>query len=118
MMQLNLYKTFFSSQIPNTIAVKFDPKARLNFFNELSSDVDIISETIINPQQVRKISLEIFDNTFKISYQLALITLLVASLTLYANLISVNKLRRKDLLPLYLIGFSSNRVLRLSLINI
>ena len=118
MMQLNLYKTFFSSQVPNTIAVKFDPKARLNFFNELTSNVDIISETIINPQQVRKISLEIFDNTFKISYQLALITLLVASLTLYANLISVNKLRRKDLLPLYLIGFSTNRVLRLELLKI
>ncbi len=118
MMQLNLYKTFFSSQVPNTIAVKFDPKARLNFFNELTSNVGIISETIINPQQVRKISLEIFDNTFKISYQLALITLLVASLTLYANLISVNKLRRKDLLPLYLIGFSSNRVLRLELLKI
>ena len=118
MMQLNLYKTFFSSQIPNTIAVKFDPKARLNFFDELTSNIDIISETIINPQQVRKISLEIFDNTFKISYQLALITLFVASLTLYANLISVNKLRRKDLLPLYLIGFSSNRVLRLELLKI
>ena len=118
MMQLNLYKTFFSSQVPNTIAVKVDPKARLNFFNELTSNVDIMSETIIDPQQVRKISLEIFDNTFKISYQLALITLLVASLTLYANLISVNKLRRKDLLPLYLIGFSTNRVLRLELLKI
>ncbi len=118
MIQLNLYKTFFSSQVPNTIAVKFDKKKRLSFFNELTSNVDIISETIINPQQVRKISLEIFDNTFKISYQLALITLFVASFTLYANLISVNKLRRKDLLPLYLIGFSSNRILRLELLKI
>ena len=118
MMQLKLYKTFFSSQIPNTIAVKFDEKNHLSFFNELISDVEIISETIINPQQVRNISLEIFDNTFKISYQLALITLFVASFTLYTNLISVNRLRKKDLLPLYLIGFSSNQVLRLELLKI
>ncbi|MFL2799950.1 MAG: FtsX-like permease family protein [Paracoccaceae bacterium] len=118
MMQLDLYNTFFSSQIPNTIAVKFDATNRLNFFNELTSNVEMISEAIINPQQVRNISLEIFDNTFKISYQLALITLLVASFTLYTNLVSVNRLRKKDLLPIYLIGFSSNQVLRLELLKI
>ena len=118
MMQLDLYKTFFSSQIPNTIAVKFDAENRLSFFTELTSTVNIISEAIINPQQVRNISLEIFDNTFKISYQLALITLLIASFTLYTNLVSVNRLRKKDLLPIYLIGFSSNQVLRLELLKI
>ena len=63
-------------------------------------------------------ALEIFDNTFKISYQLALITLLIASFTLYTNLVSVNRLRKKDLLPIYLIGFSSNQVLRLELLKI
>ena len=118
MMQLDLYKTFFSSQIPNTIAVKFDAENRLSFFTELTSTVNIISEAVINPQQVRNISLEIFDNTFKISYQLALITLLIASFTLYTNLVSVNRLRKKDLLPIYLIGFSSNQVLRLELLKI
>ena len=98
--------------------MKFDVKNRLSFFNELTSNVEIISEAIINPQQVRNISLKIFDNTFKISYQLALITLLVASFTLYTNLVSVNRLRKKDLLPLYLIGFSANQVLRLELLKI
>ncbi|MDC3076367.1 hypothetical protein OA328_03735 [Paracoccaceae bacterium] len=118
MMPLNLYKRFFPSQIPNTIAVKFDPANSLNFFNDLTTNVEIVSETIVNPQQVRKISLEIFDNTFKISFQLALITLFVASFTLYTNLISVNRLRKKDLIPIYLIGFSSNQVLRLEILKI
>ena len=118
MMQLKLFKTFFSSQIPSTIAVKLDETNRLNFFNELSSKIVINSETIINPQQVRKISLGIFDNTFKISFQLALITLFVAAFTLYTNLISINKLRKKDLLPVYLIGFSVNQVIRLELLKI
>ena len=118
MMQLKLFKTFFSSQIPSTIAVKLDETDRLNFFNELSSKIVINSETIINPQQVRKISLGIFDNTFKISFQLALITLFVAAFTLYTNLISINKLRKKDLLPIYLIGFSVNQVIRLELLKI
>ncbi len=118
MMQLKLFKTFFSSQIPSTIAVKLDETNHLNFLNELSSKISINSETIINPQQVRKISLEIFDNTFKISFQLALITLFVAAFTLYANLISINKLRKKDLLPIYLIGFSVNQVIRLELLKI
>ena len=118
MMQLKLFKTFFSFQIPSTIAVKLDETNRLNFFNELSSKIVINSETIINPQQVRKISLGIFDNTFKISFQLALITLLVAAFTLYTNLISINKLRKKDLLPIYLIGFSVNQVIRLELLKI
>ena len=71
-----------------------------------------------NPQQVQKISLGIFDNTFKISFQLALITLFVATFTLYTNLISINKLRKKDLLPVYLIGFSVNQVIRLELLKI
>ncbi len=118
MMQLKLFKTFFSSQIPSTIAVKLDETNRLNFFNELSSKIVINSEAIINPQQVRKISLGIFDNTFKISFQLALITLFVAAFTLYTNLISINRLRKKDLLPIYLIGFSVNQVLRLELLKI
>ena len=118
MMRLKLFKTFFSSQIPSTIAVKLDETNRLGFFNELSSKTVINSETIINPQQVRKISLGIFDNTFKISFQLALITLFVAAFTLYTNLISINKLRKKDLLPVYLIGFSVNQVLRLELLKI
>ncbi len=118
MMQLKLFKTFFSSQIPSTIAVKLDETNRLDFFNELSSKIVMNSETIINPQQVRKISLGIFDNTFKISFQLALITLLVAAFTLYTNLISINKLRKKDLLPVYLIGFSVNQVIRLELLKI
>ena len=68
MMHLELYETFFSSQIPSTIAVKLDANKHLSFFNELSSNVDMISETIINPKQVRKISVEIFDSTFKISF--------------------------------------------------
>jgi putative ABC transport system permease protein len=118
MMQLKLFRTFFSSQIPSTIAVKLDERNRLNFFNELSSKIEINSEAIINPQQVRKISLGIFDNTFKISFQLALITLFVAAFTLYTNLISINKLRKKDLLPVYLIGFSVNQVIRLELLKI
>ncbi len=118
MMQLKLFKTFFSSQIPSTIAVKLDETNSLNFFNELSSKIVINSETIINPQQVQKISLGIFDNTFKISFQLALITLFVATFTLYTNLISINKLRKKDLLPVYLIGFSVNQVIRLELLKI
>ncbi len=118
MMQLKLFKTFFSGQIPSTIAVKLDETNRLNFFNELSSKIVINSEAIINPQQVREISLGIFDNTFKISFQLALITLFVAAFTLYTNLISINKLRKKDLLPIYLIGFSVNQVIRLELLKI
>ena len=118
MMQTKLYKTFFPYQIPRTIAVKLDEDNRLGFYNELLSKIEIISETIINPQQVRKISLEIFDNTFKISFQLALITLFVAAFTLYTNLMSINKLRRKDILPVYLIGFSPNQVIRLELLKI
>ena len=118
MMQFKLYKTFFSSQIPSTIAVKLDDTNRLNFFNELLSNIGILSEAIIDPQQVRKISLEIFDNTFKISFQLALITLLVASFTLYTNLISINKLRKKDLLPVYLMGFSAKQVIALEILKI
>ena len=73
---------------------------------------------IINPQEVRKISLEIFDNTFRISFQLALITLFVASFTLYTNLISVNSIRKKDLTPIYLLGFSTKQVLRLEILKI
>ena len=118
MMQLNVYKSFFPSQIPNTLAVKFGGRNSLSFFNDLTANGEIISEMIINPQQVRKISLDIFDNTFKISFQLALITLFVASFTLYTNLISVNRLRKKDLIPIYLIGFSATQVLRLEILKI
>ena len=91
---------------------------RLPFYKELSSNIGIISETIINPKQVQKISLEIFNNTFKISFQLALITLFVAAFTLYANLMSINKLRKKDLLPIYLVGFSVIQVFRLELLKV
>ncbi len=118
MMQLKLFKTFFPSQIPSTVAVKLDENNRLGFFNGLLSKTEINPETIINPQQVREISINIFDNTFKISFQLALITLFVAAFTLYTNLISINKLRKKDLLPVYLIGFSVNQVIRLELLKI
>ena len=118
MMQFKLYKTFFSSQIPSTVAVKLYNTNRLSFLNELLSNIEIISEAIINPQQVRKISLEIFDNTFKISFQLALITLFVASFTLYTNLISINKLRKKDLLPIYLMGFSAKQVIGLEILKV
>ena len=118
MMQFKLYKTFLSSQIPSTIAVKLDDTNHMNFFNDLLSNIEIISEAVINPQQVRKISLEIFDNTFKISFQLALITLFVASFTLYTNLISINKLRKKDLLPIYLMGFSAKQVIGLEILKI
>ncbi len=118
MMQLKLYKEFFSSQIPNTIAVKFDNRNSLSFFDDLTSNVEIVKEMIINPQEVRKISLEIFDNTFRISFQLALITLFVASFTLYTNLISVNSIRKKDLTPIYLLGFSTKQVLRLEILKI
>ena len=117
MMQLKLYKQFFSSQIPDTVAVKFNNGNSLRFYNDLTTNIEIVKEMIIDPQEVRKISLEIFDNTFKISFQLALITLLVASFTLYTNLISVNSLRKKDLIPIYLIGFSDSQVLRLEILK-
>ncbi len=118
MMQFKLYKTFFLSQIPSTIAIKLYTNSRFSFLNELLSSSEVMSEAIINPQQVREISLEIFNNTFKISFQLALITLLVASFTLYTNLISINKLRKKDLLPVYLLGFSVKQVIGLEIFKI
>ena len=105
MMPLKLYNTFFKSQIPSTIAVKLDPSSKEDFFDNIISNVNIVSETIINPNQVRKISLEIFDNTFKISFQLAIITLFVAAFTLYTNLISINHEKKRSPL-IYLIGLS------------
>ena len=118
MMPLKLYNTFFKSQIPSTIAVKLDPSSKEAFFNNIVSNVNIVSETIINPNQVRKISLEIFDNTFKISFQLAIITLFVAAFTLYTNLISINQLRKRDLLPVYLIGLSEKNIIRLEVLKV
>ena len=118
MMELKLYKEFFSSQIPDTIAVKFDNRNSLSFFNDLTTNIEIVKENDHKPPKGKKISLEIFDNTFKISFQLALITLFVASFTLYTNLISVNSLRKKDLIPIYLLGFSTKQVLRLEILKI
>ncbi len=60
--------------------------------------------TIINEKEVKEMSIEIFDNTFKISFQLALVTLIVAGFTLYTNLTTVKKLRERDFFPLNAIG--------------
>ena len=58
-------------------------------------------------------SLKIFDNTFKISFQLALVTLMVAGFTLYTNLVTVKNLRLKDILPLNAIGIPMITLLKL-----
>ena len=42
----------------------------------------------------------------------------MASFTLYTNLISINKLRKKDLLPVYLMGFSAKQVIGLEILKI
>ena len=42
----------------------------------------------------------------------------MASFTLYTNLISINKLRKKDLLPVYLMGFSAKQIIALEILKI
>jgi len=104
MMSMKAFNGIFPSKIPNTLAIKLDDTIFSLFMNEILNSKNISYGTIISKKEVKEMSIAIFDNTFKISFQLALVTLIVAGFTLYTNLTTVKKLRERDFLPLNAIG--------------
>ncbi len=113
MMSMREFASIFPKKIPNTLAIKIDESLLLRFMEALQESENISYGTIINEKEVKEVSLEIFDNTFKISFQLALITFLVAGFTLYTNLVTVKNLRIVDILPLNAIGVPIITLLKL-----
>ena len=113
MMSMNTFSSIFPEKTPTTLAIKIDESLFSPFMRALLESDNINYGTIINEKKVKQVSLEIFDNTFKISFQLALVTLIVAGFTLYTNLVTVKKLRMKDILPLNAIGIPMLTLLKL-----
>ena len=113
MMSMRAFSSIFPEKTPNTLAIKIDESSFSSFMQTLLESDNINYGTIINKKRVKEVSLEIFDNTFKISFQLALVTLIVAGFTLYTNLVTVKKLRMKDILPLNAIGIPMITLLKL-----
>ncbi len=113
MMSMNAFSNIFPEKIPNNLAIKIDESLFSPLMNALLESGNINYGTIINEKKVKEVSLKIFDNTFKISFQLALVTLMVAGFTLYTNLVTVKKLRMKDILPINAIGIPMITLLKL-----
>ncbi len=113
MMSMREFTIIFPKRIPNTVAIKIDESLFSSLLKALLENDYVSYGTIINQKEVKQMSLEIFDNTFKVSFQLALVTLIVAGFTLYTNIVTVKKLRMRDILPLNAIGIPMTTLLKL-----
>ncbi len=113
--------TRFAETYPNLetfrFAIRIDPDRAPAMATRLREDFGLPTDAVTNQAQVKAFSLDVFDQTFRVTGALNILTLGVAGIALLTSLLTLANLRLPQLAPLWAIGTSRATLARVELIR-
>jgi putative ABC transport system permease protein len=104
--------------IPVTrFALRVPPEDAPELASVLREDFGLPTDAVINQVQIKRFSLEVFDQTFRITGALNILTLGVAGFALLTSLLTLANLRLPQLAPVWALGLTRARLARFELLR-
>ena len=98
-------------------AVRLPPDQAPELARALSQELGLPARNILNQEQVKAFSLDIFERTFVVSGALNVLTLGVAGFAMLASLLTLASLRLPQLAPLWALGLTRKTLARIELLR-
>lgn len=95
---------------PRRFAIRIAPEDAPTLATRLREDFGLPTDAVTNQAQVKAFSIEVFDQTFRVTGALNVLTLGVAGIALLTSLLTLANLRLPQLAPIWAIGASRARL--------
>ncbi|MBF9042436.1 FtsX-like permease family protein [Rhodobacterales bacterium HKCCE4037] len=107
---LGRFSETFPNVQPSRFAIRIDPSEAPAMASRLREEFGLPAEAVTNQDQVKAFSIAVFDQTFRVTGALNILTLGVAGIALLTSLLTLASLRLPQLAPLWAIGTTRARL--------
>lgn len=114
---LDRFVAAFPTITPTRFALRVAPAQTAALASALRDEFGLPADAVINQTQIKRFSLEIFEQTFLITGALNLLTLGVAGFALLTGLLTLADMRLPQLAPVWALGITRARLARFELIR-
>jgi putative ABC transport system permease protein len=114
---LSRFRLTYPAITPTRFALRIDPAKAADLASALRRDFDLPADAVINQTQIKRFSLEIFEQTFLITGALNLLTLGVAGFALLTGLLTLADMRLPQLAPVWALGITRARLAQLEVLR-
>jgi putative ABC transport system permease protein len=99
------------------MAVRIDPAQVPALVTELRDVFDLPDQNVVNQQEIKDFSLEVFEQTFLVTGALNILTLGVAGFAMLTSLLSLAAMRLPQLAPVWALGLTRAQLAWIELIR-
>jgi len=114
---LDRFTDTFPDITPTRFALRIAPADAAALASALRDDFGLPADAVINQTQIKRFSLEVFEQTFLITGALNLLTLGVAGFALLTGLLTLADMRLPQLAPVWALGITRARLAQFELIR-
>jgi putative ABC transport system permease protein len=116
-MSLSRFSDSFPDIPVTRFALRVPPEDAPALATSLREEFGLPTDAVINQAQIKRFSLDVFDQTFRITGALNILTLGVAGFALLTSLLTLANLRLPQLAPVWALGLTRARLARFELIR-
>jgi len=116
-LSLNRFAETFPEIAPTRFAVRIPPEDAPALASALREDFGLPTDGVVNQAQIKRFSLQVFDQTFRITGALNILTLGVAGFALLTSLLTLATLRLPQLAPVWALGLTRARLARIEVMR-
>lgn len=110
MIALPLLRERFDDVQEQRTAVRVDPARRGDVITVLQDRFDLPDGAVVDQERVKQASIDVFDQTFRVTGALNVLTLAVAGFALLASLMTLSTMRLPQVAPLWALGQTRARL--------
>ena len=107
----------FPDITPTRFALRTGPADAATLASALREEFGLPADAVVNQTQIKRFSLDVFDQTFLITGALNLLTLGVAGFALLTGLLTLADMRLPQLAPVWALGITRARLARFELLR-
>lgn len=101
---IDLFRETYPQAVATSFAIRVPPEDAPGLATDLRDTFGLPETAVRNQAQIKRFSLEVFENTFRVTGALNVLTLGVAALALLTSLLTLSSLRLPQVAPLWALG--------------
>lgn len=110
MADINQLQSRWERDGANLFLVRSDPKDISGIMKRLAARFNLNETQMVNQQQMKSLSKQIFERTFSVTAALNVLTLIIAGVALLTSLLSLANSRLSQVAPLWAMGLTQGRL--------
>ena len=114
---LDLFTRTFPTAPQTRFALRIPPAEAPALASALREDFGLPVDAVVNQAQIKRFSLEVFEQTFRITGALNVLTLGVAGFALLTSLLTLADLRLPQLAPVWALGLTRTRLAQFEMLR-